>query len=133
MKANRANLDDIRQKHKLSLILLHGSQVDGKIHDKSDVDIAVLRKNDKTKIKLLELIKDLSASLDTDKIDLSDLTHADPLFLFSATKKSKLLSGNIDDYKKLQKTAYHKYCDYLPFLQKEREQVIENLKTYVTN
>jgi predicted nucleotidyltransferase len=133
MKSNKKQLEYLRNKHKLSLILLHGSQVDGKIHNKSDVDIAVVRKDDKTKIKLLELIKDLSDSLETDKIDLSDLTHADPLLLFSVAKKSKLLSGNTDDYKRLQKTAYHKYCDYLPFLQKEKEQVTENIKKYVAD
>ncbi|KKQ85362.1 MAG: hypothetical protein UT08_C0007G0035 [Candidatus Woesebacteria bacterium GW2011_GWB1_38_8] len=43
MKINSIKLEKLRKRHNLSLILLHGSQVDKKIHGKSDVDIAVLK------------------------------------------------------------------------------------------
>ncbi len=133
MKINKFKLDEIRKRHNLLLILLHGSHVSGKVHVKSDVDIAIVRKDDRQKLKLLELIKDLSATLETDKIDVSDLTHADPLFLYSVVIKSKLLSGEKNNYDALLRLAFHKYSDYLPYLEKERELVIEKIKSYVTN
>ncbi|MBI2267924.1 MAG: nucleotidyltransferase domain-containing protein [Candidatus Blackburnbacteria bacterium] len=133
IEVNKAKLEDIRKEHGLLLILLHGSQVNGRTHEKSDVDIAVLRKDKKSKLKLMELIRDLSVALGTDKVDLSDLTNADPLFLFVATKKAMLLSGKESDFEKLQKLAFHKYSDYLPFLKKEEEFVRQRIKNYVAN
>ena len=132
MKLNKAKLNQVRNNYNLSLILLHGSQVDGKTHPKSDVDIAVVRK-ESNKLKLLEIIKDLSKALHSSKIDLSDITHADPLFLYLVTRKSKLLSGKKGDYDSLLRLAYHKYNDYLPYLEKERDFVTERIKTYVSN
>ena len=133
MKIDKDELEKIREKHNLLLIILHGSQVHGKTHPKSDVDIGVVRKDNKQKPRLLELIKDLSKAFKTDKVDISDLTHADPLLLYSAVRKSTLLAGKKADYDKLLRLAFHKYSDYLPFLKDEREFVIERIKSYVTN
>ncbi len=132
MNINKTRLDKIRKKYNLSLILLHGSQVDGKIHPKSDVDIAVVKNDDNQTLKLFEFIKDMSNALKSDRIDVSDLTHGDPLFLYSVAKKSRLISGLERDYSALIKLAYFKYCDYLPFFKKEREFVIERINTYVS-
>lgn len=130
MRLNKKKLEEIRKRHKLSLILLHGSRVDGKIHEKSDVDIAVVRKSDE-KLKLLELIKEFTFALNTDKVDVSDITHADPLFLYSVIAKSKLIAGSKKDYEALLRLSFHKYSDYVPYLEKEREFVIKRIKSYV--
>ena len=111
---------------------MHGSQVEGKIHDKSDIDIAVVRKNSKQKLRLLKIIKDLSGALNSNKVDVSDLTHADPLFLYLAVRKTKLLSGRKGDYDQLLRLAFHKYNDYKPYLKMESEFVRERIKSYVT-
>lgn len=124
------NLEDIRKKHHLSLILIHGSQVTGKIHAKSDTDIAVVREKGFEKFDLLALISDLGKFLKTDRVDLVDITHANPLLLFAVAKKSKLLAGNNKDYKKLVYLAFHKYADYQPYLKKEALFVKERIKTY---
>jgi len=132
MEIDKKLLEKIRKRHRLLLILLHGSQVDAKTHPESDVDIAVVRKNTSHKLKLLKLMKDLARALNTDRVDLSDITHADPLLLYSTIKKSTLLAGNKKDYDALGRLAFHKYSDYLPFLEKEREFVRSKLKEYVT-
>jgi len=133
MNIDKDKLESIRTKHNLSLILLHGSQVTGQTHTNSDIDIAVVRKDRERKYKLLELIRDLSSAFNTDKIDISDLTHADPLLLYSATRQSKLLSGSTKDYDSLIKLAFHKYNDYKPFLERERLFVLERLNNYVSD
>ena len=112
---------------------MHGSQITGKIHSKSDTDIAVLTKNKTDKLRLLELYGDLSKEFKTDRIDIVNATHANPLLAFSIAKKSKLLAGEIADYDKFKLSAFHKYSDYLPYLKKEAEFVKERLNTYVTN
>lgn len=112
-------LDEIRQKHNLSLILLHGSQTTGMTHAKSDVDIAVLSCDKKQKVKQLELIMDLHEALDTRDVDLTVLDHADPLLLKTVTDKAQLLSGTNMDFFKLKLFAFNRYNDYLPYLKME--------------
>lgn len=124
------NLDQIRQKHNLSLIAMHGSQVSGMTHPNSDVDIAVVR-NDENKFDLLDLILDLKNYFKTDKIDLTDITHADPLLLFAVVGKSKLLSGNPTTFGALEKTAFFKYSDYRPYLDIEAKMVASKINNYV--
>ena len=125
-------LEALRTKYKLQLILLHGSQVSGKLHPKSDVDIAVVREKNNTKLDLLGLISDLGELFASDRIDLADITHADPLFLYAVTSQSKLLAGDRIDYQALQLKAFKQYQDYQPYLQQEAQFVKEKLKTYVT-
>lgn len=126
------DLDQIQQKHNLSLIIMHGSQVTGKTHTKSDVDIAVVRNNEK-KFDLLDLILDLKKYFKTDKIDVIDITHADPLLLFSVIQKSKLLSGDTINFKSLEESAFFKYSDYIPYLKMESDFIMERLNKYAKN
>jgi len=126
-------MDSVGKKHGLSLILLHGSQVDGRVHKKSDVDIAVLRRNVNKKLDLLALIYSLSEKFENDKIDVLDLTTADPLTAFAVARKNKLLSGSKQDYDKFLKKAFMKYGDYVPYLEKEREFVKQKIERYVAN
>ena len=123
-------LEEIRKKHNLSLILMHGSQVTGKIHTNSDTDVAVVRKNTSESFDFLALTADLSNYLKTDRVDLVDVTHANPLLLFAVTRKSKLLAGTDNDYEKLIYLAFHKYADYQPYLKREAKFVKERIKTY---
>ena len=125
-------LDKLRKKYSLTLILLHGSQVTGRIHPESDVDIAVIKNHTHTTLRLTELIADLGNVLSTDRIDVADLTHADPLLLYAATQKATLLSGNSVELSALQLKAFHRYQNYLPYLKTERQFVVERLRTYVT-
>src|SRR3989344_8732172 len=118
------NIDEIRKKHNLQLIILHGSQVTGKTHAKSDFDIAVVRSDKVTKIDFFELTGDLENYF-KGKIDLSDITFADPLFLFAVMQKCKLLSGGVSDFKSLERLAFFKYSDYVPYLSMESDFVTE--------
>lgn len=123
----KQKLDIIRQKHNLTLILMHGSHVTGKTHPKSDLDIAVLANNHQENINPLKLITDLSNALQVDNLDLTNLTHADPLLLQTVTSKCRLLSGSQYDLDKLQLKSFHRYNDYLPYLKLEHQFVQSNL------
>ena len=125
-------MNNLAKKHALSLVLLHGSCVTGRVHDKSDMDVAVVRKNSNIKLNYLALISDLTKKLKADDIDLVDITHANPLLMYAVMRKSKLISGKKEDYEKMLSLAFHKYSDYLPYLKREEEFVKERIDSYVT-
>jgi hypothetical protein len=126
-------MEEIRRKYNLSLILLHGSQVTGKLHSESDMDIAVVRKDMSNELDLLGLIFDLAKELNDKKIDIVDITNANPLLFFAVMKNSKLLSGEVRDYEKMRLAAFHKYSDYAPYFKKEADFVKERILSYVQN
>lgn len=109
------NFEEIREKYNLSLILMHGSHVTGKTHSKSDIDIAVVRTNG-SELNFFDLLLDLKKCLDADEIDITDITYADPLLLFAVMQKSRLLAGNVDTFKSLERLSFFKYSDYSYFL-----------------
>lgn len=129
---DQSKLDAIRTNHGLRLILLHGSQVGGPRHAESDIDVAVLRDPDKPSFRYLKLIDDLIEAFNSDRIDLVDLTHADPLLLYAITKNCLLLSGEMADLDQLTKRAFLRYGDYRAYLNEEATFVRRRLATYVT-
>ena len=120
-------------KYGLSLIILHGSQVGGMTHAKSDTDVAVLKKDRSKKFNYLSLLHDLSKKLNTGRVDITDLGTANPLLLYAVMRKSRLLAGKKSDYEKLMYLAFHKYSDYLPYLKKEADFVKERIAGYAKN
>lgn len=118
-------MEDILKKHNLSLIMMHGSQVTGKTHDKSDIDIAVMPK--KNRDFKLGLYGDLSKYFKFDNVDIVNLKTANPLLAFCVARKSKLLAGKKTDYDAFVKLAFHKYSDYQPYLKMEADFVKERI------
>lgn len=129
-KKEKKNVEKIRKDHKLDLILLHGSVVTGKTHTESDIDIAVLPKKN-INIRLLDLIRDFSKVYLSDKIDITDLSKADPLLLYAVATKSRLISGSVEGYKAFKLKAYKRYIDYQKYLEIERKTVLRNLQKYL--
>lgn len=125
-------IDKIRQKYGLFIVLLHGSRLTGKVHSKSDLDLAILRKDIKSEISYSELNAEFIRLFDFMDIDITDLTTADPLLLYAITRNSKLLSGNIKVYDKLLLKAFQKYNDYLPFLRDEEVFIKKTINKYVS-
>ncbi|MBP9669777.1 nucleotidyltransferase domain-containing protein [Candidatus Woesebacteria bacterium] len=120
-------LDQIRQKYDLGLILLHGSQVSGDTHAKSDVDIAVLSKDRSKNLDSYVLTSDLNEVFGVDSVDVTVLNHANPLLLKTVTDNAKLLSGTTTELFKLKLKAFHAYNDYLPYLKMESDFVRSQL------
>ena len=123
-------MEQILKKHRLSLILLHGSQVDGKTHSKSDIDIAVSRKAAKDDLDLLALYADLSKFYNSDKLDITNITHANPLLMFTVARKSRLLAGKSDDYEAFQRKAFHRYNNYKKYFKMESDFIKERINSY---
>lgn len=128
LSMKQGNLEQIRKKYGLELILLYGSQVTGKLHTESDVDVGIVRRQQANRVDLPGLIYEFAQYFGTDRVDIADLTHANPLLIFAATKQARLLAGREEDFASLQLKAFKRYCDYLPYLKREQEFVQESLK-----
>lgn len=94
----RINTDKIKKEFpviarelNIKLALLFGSQVTGKIHKESDVDIAVLTENSISPMELAQLAFAISEKLKIEKIELVDLRCASPFLLKQIASKSILL------------------------------------------
>ncbi len=124
---SRQKLDEIRQKYALELMLLHGSQVSGMTHIKSDTDIAVLSSDREQKLDWYVLTSDLNEIFGVDNVDITLLDHANPLLLKTVTDGARLLSGNVADFFKLKLRSFHAYNDYLPYLKMESDFVRSQL------
>lgn len=93
----------------LRLVLLFGSAVSGKIHKKSDIDLAFLF--DKV-VDILTLTNRVIKLLHTDNVDVVDLKRASPLLKFSAVKSGMILyekePGMFNEFYSL---AFRRYID----------------------
>lgn len=125
-------LEKLRQENKLTLILLHGSQVTEQTHAKSDVDLAVLGLPH-AQPDMLKLTTKLGKIIGSDHIDVSDVTHADPLLLYQVTQNAQLLAGDPDELTRLQLSALHRYVDFKPYFKLESELVRQRMASYVTS
>ncbi|MEK7203014.1 MAG: nucleotidyltransferase domain-containing protein [Patescibacteria group bacterium] len=91
LKKIKLDLLDVAKKHSISLFLLFGSQVSGKIHPKSDVDFGFLAEK---KLKPNEIAKIqfiLSERLKIKDLEVIDLKDASPLLLRNIAQSSILL------------------------------------------
>jgi len=93
----------------LQLILLFGSAVSGKIHARSDIDLAFLFEKP---ADILALTNRVIRLLHTDNVDVVDLRRASPLLKFSAVKSGMLLyekePGLFNEFYSL---AFRRYVD----------------------
>lgn len=90
----KKGLIHISRKYKLSLIVLFGSYATGKVHNKSDKDIAVWTRKDN--INELKLFYDFLNLYNSGNIDLLLLNRADPLTQYEVAVKGKPLYEDED-------------------------------------
>lgn len=84
----KARLSPLFHDEELRLVLLFGSSVSGKIHKRSDIDLAFLFEGPVDIIKLTNRVINL---LHTDNIDVVDLRYASPLLKYSAVKYGRVI------------------------------------------
>src|SRR5258706_8815182 len=73
---------ELARKHDLSLIILFGSQISKRLHNESDIDIAVMP-NEPKKFDSMEFWCDLAETFRTDRIDIVNLKTCDPLMTWN--------------------------------------------------
>ena len=76
------------QDERIRLVILFGSVASGRQHPRSDIDLAFLFEED---VDLVDLNCKVTEHLKSDKVDIIDLRHANPLLKFSVARSGKLL------------------------------------------
>jgi len=119
----------LAKKYKIELMLAFGSQVTGKTHKNSDLDIAILPHEKESGIKYFsDLTAELSEIFDDKEIDLSFINMADPLLLSNICKKPLLLYGNIRKLYNLKIYSFKRFEDYKPYFSIESNFLDKYLK-----
>lgn len=113
---------EIAQRHGIRLLLQFGSTVTGHVHQRSDVDLAVLL--DRPSLQLDEhaqLLHDLQSLYPDREVDLVLLNKADPLLLKKITDACLLLYGPATRLHELRIYAFKRHQDHRKYLDLERD------------
>jgi predicted nucleotidyltransferase len=121
-------LGEIASRCNLILILQFGSTVTGKIHDRSDLDLAVQLDSFPVSLQtILEIQEALQVQFTGSKVDLAILNGADPLFLKKITDSCRMLYGTPKDFARLRLHAFKAFQDFRPYLELESRYVAQRL------
>lgn len=118
----RDRLATVRERHGVRLLLLHGSHVTGRVHAKSDVDLAVLL-DDPQAGTVFELFGDLQSLFPSRHVDVVVLNTADPLLAWQVCRTARLIAGSRADFAERRRYAWRRYVEYRPFLELEAQAV----------
>lgn len=106
-------IEEIAKKYDLKMILLFGSQVSGRTHKESDVDIAVLPEKNLTFEQEVFLNTDLIHVLGN--VDLTNLRKAPPLLMKEIIENYKILYEKEENvFNAFYSYALHRYFEAKP-------------------
>ncbi|MCL5010976.1 MAG: nucleotidyltransferase domain-containing protein [Patescibacteria group bacterium] len=120
----------IAQKYDLRLLLLFGSQVDGKqLHKESDFDVAYLSRGKLDLMKEAQMIVDLTPYFHSENIDLVNLKNASPLLYYAVFDKCQVLyQENGLLFPALRVYAFRKFVEMQPIYELKRQRSKEYAK-----
>ncbi len=122
------DLADVAGRHAIQLILQFGSTVDGPVHSRSDLDLAILLKDADVSLERYGAIQQsLQSCFPGRDVDLAIINRADPLFLKQVMDRCKLLYGPVQTFQRLRLYAFKRYHDHRRFLDLERRFVNQTL------
>lgn len=131
MKLNNQQKREIRKTaraFKLQELYLFGSQIKGKKHVGSDLDVAYLSKRGLSLKEQLSLIQKLSEIFPNEKIDSLDFSRAPLVLQFRIIRDGQLLfSGSQIETIRRKVRIMSRYYDYRPHLKFLTQSLVANL------
>ncbi len=115
----KANIEKIAKKYSLKLLLLFGSQANGKNRADSDFDIAYIAKKELSMDEKISLNNEFISLFNCDKIDLTDLKEANALLIYEISQNCKMLFGDDEDLANFKIFAFKNYIDHIPLFELE--------------
>lgn len=110
----RDKITEIGKKFDLRFVILHGSYALGKERPDSDLDIALVGKQEIPSEVFFDLYGKLSDALAGQGIqdfDIKTLHHVDPFFRYLVVKDGILLYGNPTEYEEFKAFAFSDFMD----------------------
>ena len=112
IKTQQDAIQDVARRYQLQLVLLFGSQSDGRTHKESDVDIAYAGARPLDIDSEARLIVALAPIFGTDHIDLVDMHRASALILYAITTEGVVLYKDNDlVFPTLRAYAFKRYVE----------------------
>jgi len=93
LKINREKIKKLCEKHRINLLILHGSHATGTATSKSDIDIGILSSEKVDANRYFAIMKDFG-SIFGDKFDLVFLNGAEPMISYRVALLGKPLYEN---------------------------------------
>lgn len=124
---SREKIKNFAQKNNIEFIVLFGSRAKGGFSEKSDFDVAFLKKGEvKLFSNLSEYVEFVSLftkylEISSEKMDLVDLSQANILLRKETTESGKLLYGNSTDYEDYKSFAFRDFIDARPLFNLESD------------
>ena len=127
-KTQQDAIQDVARHYQLQLVLLFGSQSEGRIHKESDVDVAYLPERPLSFEEEYRLNYEFTNIFRTDKVDTADLKKAPPLLLYAIFQhpvvlfqKNELVFPNYQVY------AFKKYVETKPLYEEKYRRLQEKI------
>lgn len=120
---DKTKLASVARKYGLRFVILHGSYATGRPHKGSDLDIALLGRQELGGRKYLNLygeVADIFGDNPRRDLDLKMLNRVDPFFRYQVVRDGVLLYGDQSKYEEYKLFAYRAYEDARPLLELER-------------
>ncbi|MFH1563275.1 MAG: nucleotidyltransferase domain-containing protein [Nitrospirota bacterium] len=109
---NQIKLQEIAVFHKITLIILFGSNASGKFSKNSDIDLGILFDKPPTNVQEEKILEDFIHLLRTDRLDIVVLNYVSPLLLFQVAIKGKpIYEKEKGNFLRFSITAYKKYWE----------------------
>ncbi|MBI4587407.1 MAG: nucleotidyltransferase domain-containing protein [Candidatus Rokubacteria bacterium] len=116
-----ARLEEIARRHGIRLLLQFGSTVSGRVHPRSDVDLAVLLHRPSVSLReRADLLHDLQSLYPDREVDLVLINHSDPLLLKKIMEAPRLIYGTVRQVQELRIYAFKRHQDHGKYFDLER-------------
>ena len=121
---------EVAQKYDLRLVLLFGSQVDGKqLHKESDFDVAYLSKRKLDLMEEARMMTEIAPYFHSDNIDLVNLKNAPPLLYYAVFDKCQILFQEDELlFPTLRIYAFRKFVEMQPIYELQHQRIREYVK-----
>jgi len=120
----------IAAKYDLRLLLLFGSQVDGKnLHCESDFDVAYLSRRKLDLMEEARMMTEMAPYFHSDNIDLVNLKNAPPLLYYAVFDKCKVLFAEDELlFPTLRIYAFRKFVEMQPIYELQHQRLRDYAK-----
>ncbi len=127
----KQKIEEIAKKYSLKLVLLFGSQADGRTHKESDFDLAYLPEKNLSYDDEIDINLQFTYIFKHDRVDTVDMRKAPPLLLYAIFRECLILFKKDDlIFPTYRAYAYKKYIEAKPFYEEKFKRLKEKIKNY---
>lgn len=124
------NVKKIAKKYSLDLVLLFGSQSNGRIHKESDVDVAYLSNRPLSFEQETHLNYEFTNVFRCDRVDTVDLKRAKTLLMYAMFRHPKILfQADNKLFFQYRSYAFKKYIEAKPLFEEKARRLYKQFNT----